>query len=59
LSSDIGEVQDLARQHPEQVELLLGELHKWQQSVGAQLPTVNAAYDLAKPSGRFAARPGS
>jgi arylsulfatase A-like enzyme len=59
LSQDIGEALDVSRQHPEQVERLLDELHRWQQEVGAQLPTINAAYDLNKPSGRYAARSGS
>ena len=59
LREDIGETNDLAAKMPERVKELQAELKQWQQSVGAKFPTVNAAYDPAKPSGRAAGGKGN
>ncbi len=56
LAEDIGEENDLSREHPERVEALRRELHAWQEEVGAQFPTANPNYDLTKPDGRHSAR---
>ncbi|MEX2577706.1 MAG: sulfatase [Verrucomicrobiales bacterium] len=59
LSEDIGETRDLAHARPEIADELLVELRAWQEQVGAKFPTPNPAYDPAKTSGRYRARPGS
>jgi arylsulfatase A-like enzyme len=54
---DVGEQRDLAADEPERVEQLRGELKRWQQSVGAKLPSPNPTFDPEKPDGRAARRP--
>lgn len=54
--ADIGETKDRAKTEPDRAQALLKELHDWQQLVGAKMPSVNAGYDAAKPSGRAANR---
>lgn len=56
LSTDLGEQTDLAVQEPRRATQLRDELHAWQKSVGAKLPTPNPHYDPTKPSGRAANR---
>ena len=55
--ADIGESKDMTKAEPARAKSLLKELHEWQQQVGAKLPSANASYDTAKPSGRAANRP--
>ncbi|MDP3073905.1 MAG: sulfatase [Opitutaceae bacterium] len=57
LRTDPGEQKNLAAAEPARVQALRAELQAWQKNVGAKFPTSNAAYDPAKPSGRFSARP--
>lgn len=57
VAADAGETTDLAQQEFTRADALRAELHAWQQQVGARFPAPNPAYDLAKPSGRFAPRP--
>ena len=40
---------DLAAAEPERVHRLREELQTWRRDVGAQMPTVNPAYDPNKP----------
>jgi arylsulfatase A-like enzyme len=54
LDVDVGELHDLSAKHPEKVQSLLTELHDWQKSVAAVMPTSNPKYDPTKPSGRAA-----
>jgi arylsulfatase A-like enzyme len=49
LGDDIGETRDLAATKPEVAEKLRAQLHAWRKSVGAQMPTLNPAYDPSKP----------
>jgi arylsulfatase A len=49
IKEDIGEQHNLASAEPELVNKLRDELHAWQKSVGAQMPTPNPNYDPAKP----------
>ena len=49
LAEDVGEAHDLALRRAEQATALRTRLHAWRKSVGAQLPTVNTAYDPTKP----------
>ena len=58
VASDIGEQSDLSKSQPARAAALRAELHAWQKEVGAKMPIPNPSYDPAKPSGRFAARPG-
>lgn len=44
LKDDIGEQNDLAGKMPEKANELREKLHAWRQAVGAQMPTVNPAY---------------
>ena len=48
LKNDIGEKNDLAQKQPEKAAQLCEHLHKWRESVGAQLPTPNPDYDPMK-----------
>ena len=57
LAHDLGEREDLADREPLRVEQLRTDLHAWMKDVGAKLPTPNADFDPAKPSGRSANRP--
>lgn len=59
LATDPGESTDLARQAFARADSLRAELRAWQFEVGARWPTVNPAFDPAKPNGRFAARPAA
>jgi arylsulfatase A-like enzyme len=52
LSDDIHEDRNLAKQQPELAADLHGRLQQWRQQVGAQMPTVNPAYDSSLPIGR-------
>jgi arylsulfatase A-like enzyme len=45
LKEDIGETKDLAATLPEKTAALRQKLHKWRQTVGAQMPTPNSKYD--------------
>ncbi len=45
LSTDPSEAKNLADQFPDQVRALAGELHQWQKSVGADMPTTNNPWD--------------
>jgi arylsulfatase A-like enzyme len=54
LEADLGEQNDLSAKHPEIAQQMLQELHAWQKSVGALMPTTNPKYDPTKPSGRTA-----
>jgi arylsulfatase A-like enzyme len=56
LSKDIGETDDLSREHPEVVSRLRAQLRRWQRDVGAKFPSPNPAFDTAKRSGRAADR---
>lgn len=44
---DAAEQHDLAAQMPDKVNALRDQLHRWRQSVAAQMPTPNPAYDPA------------
>ncbi|MBL9199881.1 MAG: sulfatase [Opitutaceae bacterium] len=57
LRADPAEQKNLAAAEPARVKALRAELQAWQKNVGARFPSPNSAYDPAKPSGRFAARP--
>lgn len=57
--TDLAEATDLAAREPARVAGLRAELAAWQRTVGAVFPTANPAYDVTKPSGRAAIRPGS
>lgn len=48
LRDDVGETTNLAQSQPERVAALRKRLAKWRESVGAQLPSVNPAYDLVR-----------
>ncbi|MEM8733949.1 MAG: sulfatase [Planctomycetota bacterium] len=48
LGEDIGEQNDLAAEHPEQVKELNGLLSDWLNEVGAKYPSVNSKYDAEK-----------
>ena len=45
LGNDLEEQFNIAPQHRVRVEAMLGELKKWQESVGATLPTKNPEFD--------------
>ena len=53
---DLSEQTDLAAREPQRVSQLRGELHAWQDMVGARFPTPNAGYDPSRPNGRAAKR---
>jgi arylsulfatase A-like enzyme len=56
--TDAAEQHDLASQMPDKVNALRDELHRWRQSVGAQMPTPNPHYDpAAAPRNGGAKRP--
>lgn len=57
--TDLAEATDLAAREPARVAGLRAELAAWQRTVGAVFPDANPAYDVTKPSGRAAIRPGS
>ena len=44
LKNDIGEQQDLSNEIPEKTEALRDDLHRWRESVQAQMPTPNPNY---------------
>jgi arylsulfatase A len=46
LSVDPSEQNNLASKHPERVSALRDELHAWQKSIGAQMPTPHPEYDV-------------
>ncbi len=46
---DISEKKNLASEQPERVKALRDELHAWQKTIGAQMPTPNPNYDPTKP----------
>jgi len=50
LSADAGETQDLAYARPAQAKALRSRLDSWLNSVDAQLPTPNPAYDPTETS---------
>lgn len=52
LRDDLGEQVELSRQLPHVTTQLRTALHAWRQSVGAQMPTPNPAYDPALPTRR-------
>jgi arylsulfatase A-like enzyme len=45
LSSDLGEKNDLADSMPDRAATLRSDLHRWRQSVKAQMPTANPDFD--------------
>ena len=45
LASDIGEANNIAKQHPETHKKLFGEMMRYFNEVGARLPKVNPNYD--------------
>jgi len=45
LAADIGETIDLATAYPDLAAELRNGLHRWRESVGAQMPTPNPEYD--------------
>ncbi len=49
LKDDIGEQKDLAKLMPDKTNQLRDRLHAWRKEVGAQMPTVNPAYDPNRP----------
>lgn len=49
LSRDVGEEHDLSSELPGKARELKEQLHAWQASVGAQMPTPNPAWDPTKP----------
>lgn len=59
VTADPSETKNLADAEPERVRQLRGELHAWQQDLGARFPTTNADFDPMKPSGRAAGRPAA
>ncbi|QYM79056.1 sulfatase [Horticoccus luteus] len=48
LREDVGEETNLAASQPERVAAMRARLAKWRKKVGAQLPTINPAYDEAR-----------
>ncbi|HUR56369.1 MAG TPA: hypothetical protein VM029_01575, partial [Opitutaceae bacterium] len=48
LREDPAETRNLAEREPQRVAALKAKLAAWRDSVGAQMPTVNAKYDPAK-----------
>lgn len=52
LRDDIGEARDLAAREPDRVGVMGDRLAGWRRDVGAIMPSANAGYDPAKPSGR-------
>lgn len=49
LSKDISERNDLARQRPQEVQMLKGRLDRYLMAVHAQLPTTNTNFDPSQP----------
>lgn len=47
LSNDIGEVSNIAGQHPETHERLFGEMMSYLETVGARMPKINPDYNAA------------
>ncbi len=45
LANDPSESNSLANQNPEQVRALVGELHQWQKSIGADMPALKSPWD--------------
>ncbi|MDO8545206.1 MAG: sulfatase [Opitutaceae bacterium] len=52
LREDVGEKNDLAAKMPDKVNELAAQLAVWRKEVGAVMPTRNASYDPARPTGR-------
>ncbi len=50
LSDDLGETQNVAAQHPDQVARLRNMLHTWRKQVGAQMPTHVPGYSTTRVS---------
>lgn len=48
LSSDLGEQTDLSSVMPDKAAELRGKLHRWRESIDAQMPTPNPDYDPAR-----------
>lgn len=44
---DVGEINDVAKDHPDRVASMLKSLQSWQKSVAASYPTVNPRYDAS------------
>ncbi len=51
LAEDIHEDHNLAGTEPERAAAMLARLRAWRDSVGAQMPTRNPAYDATRPTG--------
>jgi arylsulfatase A-like enzyme len=51
LKDDIGEQHDLSAQLPEKTAALRDRLHRWRESVGAQMPTPNPNHDPSADGG--------
>jgi arylsulfatase A-like enzyme len=45
LESDPSEQNDLSKVYPEKTAALLNQLHRWQASVNAKMPTLNPAFN--------------
>jgi arylsulfatase A-like enzyme len=58
LRDDVGERTNRAGEQPQKADELRRRLHAWRESVGAQMPTRNPAYDPAKPEHQPAKRAG-
>ncbi len=56
LEDDPGEARDLSNSDPVTTRRLARRLREWRESVGAQMPTLNAAYDPARANWRHADR---
>lgn len=48
LGNDVGEQNDLSEALPDKTSALLSSLHRWRESVAAQMPTPNPDYDPAR-----------
>ncbi|TLD68696.1 sulfatase [Phragmitibacter flavus] len=48
LAKDVSEARNLAAEEPERTAAMLTELREWRKRVGAQMMTVNPAYDAAR-----------
>jgi arylsulfatase A-like enzyme len=56
LATDVGERNDLAASHPEQVADLKKRLEAWLAETGAQFPSPNADFDPVRDAGKAARR---
>ena len=52
LKEDIGEKNNLAKKHPDKVNILATKLASWRKQTGARMPTPNTKFDPNKREGR-------